>query len=316
MEERIKLVEEILKKYMPREEGSQDFLFEAMNYSIFAGGKRIRPVIISIVYNMYEGFIYNEDEKIARYEIMEAFMAAIEQIHTYSLVHDDLPAMDNDMYRRGMLTTHAKYGEAQAILAGDSLLNYAFETIAGQIEESTKRLEEENPEAALKVYRDSIKALRILAEKSGSRGMAGGQAVDVKKSGVLSGEKELDFVYRLKTGALIEAAFMIGAVTAGVTNNDIEMLRAAAACLGMSFQIQDDILDVEGDESVTGKPLHSDEKNEKTTYVTLFGVQSSKFMADEYSKECIQLLKELKVYDEAQKESLIELVISLMDRKK
>lgn len=209
------------------------------------------------------------------------FMAAIEMIHTYSLVHDDLPAMDNDEYRRGRKTTHVVYGEDMGILAGDALLNYAFETAfkAFVIE----------PENALLIGR----ALSVLGEKAGVYGMIGGQVIDVKETGHAVEKEVLDTIYELKTSALIESSMMIGAILGGASEEEVKVVEQIAKHVGIAFQIQDDILDVTSTEEMLGKPIHSDEKNEKTTYVTLFGVERAVQIVEERSEKAITLLKSL-----------------------
>ena len=228
------------------------------------------------------------------------FMAAIEMIHTYSLVHDDLPAMDNDEYRRGRKTTHIVYGEDMGILAGDALLNYAFETACRSFDLGG----EYGARAG--------KAMKILAGKAGIYGMIGGQVVDVKESGHEVPGDVLDFIYRLKTSALIEAAMMVGAVMAGAEDEDIRTVEQIARKIGLAFQIQDDILDVTSTTEVLGKPVHSDEKNEKTTYVTLKGIEESKKDVERMTAEAI---RELNGYP-AQDEFLEQLLKSLVYREK
>ena len=250
--ERTAQVETILTKYLPEETGYQKTVIEAMNYSFLAGGKRLRPMLMAETYRLFGG----------KSEIVEPFMAAIEMIHTYSLIHDDLPAMDNDEYRRGRKTTHIVYGEAIGILAGDGLLNYAFETATRALE-----MEPGNPNIG--------KALRILAVKAGIYGMIGGQTVDVESEGKAIEKEKLDFIYALKTGALIESAMLIGAVLAGATKNEQDIIAKTAKDVGLAFQIQDDILDVTGDSETLGKPVGSDAKNQKTTYVTVRGLSQA-----------------------------------------
>ena len=215
-------IEQILKAYLPRVQGYQEVIMDAMSYSMLAGGKRLRPMLMQETYRMFGGAD----------RVIEPFMAAIEMIHTYSLVHDDLPAMDNDEYRRGRKTTHVVYGEDMGILTGDALLNYAFETAASAFEMA--------PEKSLLIG----KAIRILGQKAGIYGMIGGQVVDVKSSGKKIDGEKLEFIYRLKTGALIEASMMIGAVLAGADDECVQAVEEIAAKVGMAFQIQDDILDV------------------------------------------------------------------------
>lgn len=266
--QRTEYIEEVLKKYLPEKEGYQSVIMDAMEYSLMAGGKRIRPILMLETYRLFGG---------SGKEI-EPFLAAIEMIHTYSLVHDDLPAMDNDDYRRGRKTTHIVYGEDMGILAGDALLNYAFETAL--------RVFDGNPEHCVRAG----KALKILAQKAGIYGMIGGQVVDVKESGhAVSGEM-LDFIYRLKTGALLEASMMVGAVMAGASDGDVEAIGKIAGKIGLAFQIQDDILDVTSTTEQLGKPVHSDEKNEKTTYVTWKGIEEARKDTARLTREAVEEL--------------------------
>ena len=283
-------IEEILKKYLPEKEGFQKVIMEAMEYSLLAGGKRLRPMIMRETYQLFGGTA----------DIVEPFMAAMEMIHTYSLVHDDLPAMDNDDYRRGRKTTHVVYGEAMGILAGDALLNYAFETAAGAFAQY--------PEEALKIGR----AMQILAQKAGIFGMIGGQVIDVESEGKAISKETLDVIYDLKTGALIESSMMIGAVLAGASEEEIAAVEKIASNVGRAFQIQDDILDVTSTAEVLGKPIGSDEKNKKTTYVTLFGVEKAKTIVEALSNEAIELLQGF----DKQNPFLEELIRKLIHREK
>ena len=285
-QKRIELIEDILEKYLPEQKGYQRIITEAMEYSLMAGGKRLRPMLMRESFELFDG----------RGGLIEPFMAAIEMIHTYSLVHDDLPAMDNDDYRRGRKTTHVVYGEDMGILAGDALLNYAFETACSAFE-----LE---PEKSLMIGR----ALKILADKAGIYGMIGGQVVDVKESGHKITGDMLDFIYRLKTGALIEASVMIGAVLAGASDEEILKIEEIAGKVGMAFQIQDDILDVTSTTEMLGKPIHSDEKNEKTTYVTLRGIEESRKEVKRLTSEALDTLKGLK-YENAFLNELLEWLV-------
>lgn len=268
MKERVAYIEKVLKSYLPKEEGFQKTVLEAMNYSLMAGGKRLRPMLILECYRLFGG--ENEEE-------VEPFMAAMEMIHTYSLVHDDLPAMDDDAYRRGRKTTHVVYGEAMGILAGDALLNYSFE-VATKAFDKPEQLEK------------AAKAMTILAKKPGIYGMIGGQAVDVENCDRPMEQDKLDFIYDLKTGALIEGSMMIGAVMAGADERQVAQIEQVAKKIGLAFQIQDDVLDVIGDEAVIGKPVNSDEKNHKTTYVTLFGIEKAKEEVARLSEEALQML--------------------------
>lgn len=286
---RVEQIEDIIKKYMPDETGYQRTVIEAMNYSILAGGKRLRPMLMLETFRLFGG----------DGEVIEPFMAAIEMIHTYSLVHDDLPAMDNDEYRRGRKTTHVVYGEAIGILAGDGLLNYAFETAVKAFDKTDD-------------YKAVAKALKIFAQKTGIYGMIGGQTVDVENDGKPITKDMLDFIYELKTGALIEASMMTGAVLAGASDENIEKVKAVAINVGLAFQIQDDILDITSTMEVLGKPINSDEKNNKITYVSLEGLERAKHDVESVSNKALTLLDEL----EGNNEFLRELIIMLITRKK
>ena len=262
----------------------------AMEYSVMAGGKRVRPMLMLETYRLFGG-----EEK-----VIEPFMAAMEMIHTYSLVHDDLPAMDNDEYRRGRKTTHIVYGHAMGVLAGDALLNYALET-------ATEAFDYENVD-----MKRVAKALQVLAKKAGIYGMVGGQVVDVAMSGQPLDRERLDFIYRLKTGALIEASMMIGAILAGADKEQVDKIQKAAADIGLAFQIQDDILDVTSTTEVLGKPVFSDVKNHKTTYVTFEGLEQSKCQVAELSGRALTGIMEIP----GEKEFLCELVKALIHREK
>ena len=246
-------IETRIKGFLPEQYEYQKTIVEAMSYSVLAGGKRLRPMLMEASYQMFGG----EGEE------LDAFMAAIEMIHTYSLVHDDLPAMDNDLYRRGKKTTHAVYGEAMGVLAGDALLNFAFETVADAMVRSAGDMR-------------VAKAFAVLAKKAGIYGMIGGQVVDVEseKKGQQIDRDCLDFIYRLKTGALIEASLMIGAILAGASEEEVSLMEEAGTKLGLAFQIQDDILDVTSSLEVLGKPIGSDARNEKATYVAFEGLET------------------------------------------
>lgn len=287
MAERTAQIEQIIKKYLPKEEGYQKTIMEAMNYSVLAGGKRLRPMLMQETYRLFGG----------RSEVIEPFMAAIEMIHTYSLVHDDLPAMDNDEYRRGKKTTHAVYGEAMGILAGDALLNYAYETAARAF-----AMEPSNPGVC--------QAFQILTAKAGIYGMVGGQTVDVESEGKPGMTKEkLDFIYRLKTSALIEGAMLTGAVLAGATQGEQKIIEQTAGEVGLAFQIQDDILDVTSTMEVLGKPIGSDEKNHKITYVTYEGIEKAKADVASLSEKAIARMDSLVVKNEYLTELLRYLIL-------
>lgn len=266
-------IETRIRRFLPEQYEYQKTIVDAMSYSVLAGGKRLRPMLMEAAYQMFDGI--GQD--------IDSFMAAIEMIHTYSLVHDDLPAMDNDLYRRGKKTTHAVYGEAMGILAGDALLNYAFETVA---------------DALVRCNGDMrmIRAYAVLSRKAGIYGMIGGQVVDVEseKKGQKVDQNCLDFIYRLKTGALIEASLMIGAILAGASDEEVTFMEQAGTKLGLAFQIQDDILDVTSSLEVLGKPIGSDERNEKATYVAFEGLEKAKTEVERLSKEAVQILDGLK----------------------
>ena len=268
--------EQIVRSFLPKEEGFPQKLLEAMNYSINAGGKRIRPLIMKEVFDLSGG----------KGSVIEPFMAAIEMIHTYSLVHDDLPALDNDMYRRGKKTTHAVYGEALGVLTGAALENYAFETALGSFERAKDVAGKEN----------IIQAMKILSRKAGVYGMLGGQSVDVqneKQGNLILSREELDFIYLNKTSALLEASMMIGAVLAGAADKEITVWEEIGRRIGLAFQIRDDVLDVTSTTEVLGKPVFSDEENGKTTYVTLYGAERAAREADKLTEEALQLLSQL-----------------------
>ena len=289
MAERVQRAEQILDRYLPAEEGYQKTIFEAVNYSVRAGGKRLRPILMQAVYEMCGG---------TDSQVIEPFMAALEMIHTYSLVHDDLPAMDNDDYRRGRLTTHKKFGEDMGILAGDALLNYAYETAFKAFESgSTDRVAE---------------ALRVLGWKAGMYGMVGGQVVDVEENGKFVDEATLLFVYETKTSALLEAAFMIGGILAGASQEQIHSLELSAKKLGIAFQIQDDILDVVGDSRELGKATGSDAMNHKRTYVDLKGLEQAKADVEALSREAAAILDDFP----GEHEFLKNLILHLIYRRK
>ena len=262
-------IETRIKGFLPEQYEYQKTIVDAMSYSVLAGGKRLRPMLMEASYQMFGG----EGEE------LDAFMAAIEMIHTYSLVHDDLPAMDNDLYRRGKKTTHAVYGEAMGVLAGDALLNFAFETVADAMVRSAGDMR-------------VAKAFAVLAKKAGTYGMIGGQVVDVEseKKGQQIDRDCLDFIYRLKTGALIEASLMIGAILAGASEEEVSLMEEAGTKLGLAFQIQDDILDVTSSLEVLGKPIGSDARNEKATYVAFEGLEKAGAEVERLSREAVAIL--------------------------
>ena len=289
-DEKVKEIENIILEYLPKEEGPQKKVIEAMRYSVMAGGKRLRPMMLKEAYVLFGG----------RGDKADAFMAALEYIHNYSLVHDDLPAMDNDEYRRGRKTTHVVYGEDLAILAGDALLNYAYEVAA---------------KAVVKYQGDGSvgRAFAILAQKAGIFGMVGGQCVDVmneNRQEPLTME-EILFIHENKTAALMECALMCGAVLAGANDEQVAMMEKVGSDIGLAFQIQDDILDVTSTFEELGKPIGSDEKNQKATYLSLTGMEKSLAEVKRLTHEAVEILKSR----DQRNEFLEELVLSLVSRR-
>lgn len=282
------MIEQKLEELLPKEHCRYERLIEAMRYSLLDGGKRVRPTLVLEFCRLCGGDV----------QAALPFACAVEMIHTYSLIHDDLPCMDNDTLRRGKPTAWVKYGYDMAVLAGDGLMIYAFETAA----------------KALALGADPARVARcmgILAEKTGIYGMIGGQTVDVELTDKPIPEDKLDFIYRLKTGALLEASFMIGAVLAGAGEEEVKTVEEIASLVGLAFQIQDDILDVTSSAEVLGKPVLSDEKNHKTTYVTLKGLEKAREDGKEISRRAVELLRSLGG-DHA---FLEELITMLTDRK-
>lgn len=282
-------IEKGIREFLPKEEGFAKSMAQAMNYSMLAGGKRLRPLLMQETYRLFGG----------KEKVIWPFMTGMEMIHTHSLIHDDLPALDNDDYRRGRLTTHKVYGEAMGILSGVALLNYAYETMLLAFERTAY------PERV-------IRGLSVMAEKTGIHGMLGGQSVDVENDGTPLTKEMLDYIYRNKTSALIEAAMMTGAILAGADENSVAIIEEAAGKIGLAFQIQDDILDVTSTEEELGKPVHSDEKNNKVTYVTLFGIEEASRQVKELSEDAVSLQKGLNKNNEF----LYLLVEKLINRRK
>ena len=288
IQERTREIEEIIYRFLPEEKGLQKTVFSAMNYTMKAGGKRLRPMLMEETFRMCGG---------KNRRRIEPFMAAIEMIHTYSLIHDDLPAMDNDDYRRGRKTAHVVYGEAMAILAGDALLNYAFETACKAFNGSADDIA-------------VAEALRVLSAKPGVYGMIGGQVVDVETEGKPIDRETLRFIHENKTAALIECSMMIGAILAGAPEEEVEAFEHIAGKVGLAFQIQDDILDITGDKEKLGKPVGSDEKNEKNTYVSLTGLAQAREDQERLVKEAIEEFDSLP----GENEYLRQLLLSLITR--
>ena len=262
LKNRVNKIEQILNEYMPKEEGYQKKIFESMNYSLKAGGKRLRPILTLEACKIVGG---EEEDAIA-------FAVAIEMIHTYSLIHDDLPALDNDDLRRGRKTNHKVYGEAMAILAGDGLLNYAYEIM---LKESIGKHNQEK----------YLKAINQIAKSAGIYGMIGGQVVDIESEGKKIDMDKLDFIHMNKTAAIIIGCMRAGAIIGNATDKQLEDITKYAKNIGLSFQIVDDILDIVGDEAKLGKNVGSDIDNEKSTYPSLIGLEKSKEVANQLIKE-------------------------------
>lgn len=292
LKKRTEEIEAVLKSYLPREGGFAKTMAQAMNYSVLAGGKRLRPMLILETCRMFGG-----EDKLAY-----PFMAAMEMIHTHSLVHDDLPALDNDDYRRGRLTTHKVYGEAMGVLSGVALLNYAYEVMLTAFDLA------EDEKARARV----INALKVMSHKTGLYGMLGGQSVDVENDGKPMSREMINYIYENKTSALIEGSMMAGAILGGASAEEVAVVEKAASGIGLAFQIQDDILDVTSTAEELGKPIHSDEKNHKTTYVTLMGIEKASQQVAELSEEAVKLLEGLN----KKNEFLFTLVKELVGRRK
>ena len=271
---------------------------DAMAYSLMNGGKRVRPTLL---FSVLEG--YGMDARVGY-----PCACAIEMIHTYSLVHDDLPAMDNDDYRRGKLTTHKKYGEDFGILAGDGLLNLAYETMFNAIKNISSDYADIENAKKMALY---SQAAAVIASKAGVDGMVGGQSLDVYLTDKPMDKEQLDYIFRLKTGALIEAAFMAGGILAGCDEKTQGLLCKAGYNVGFAFQIKDDILDVTSTQEVLGKPVLSDERNNKTTYVTLYGLEKAEKDTYDMSKEAMGIIKSI-----GHNEYLEELINMLIHRNK
>ncbi len=275
-------ISEIVLKRLPKSDSFSAVIFEAMEYSVANGGKRLRPLMVKEVYEALGGKKEKEEK------LLEPFMAAIEMIHSSSLVHDDLPEMDNDLLRRGKPTTHAVYGQAMGVLTGDGLLNLAYETAASALEAVADNHDD---------LKNAARALKILGTKAGIYGMIGGQVVDVVNTGKPLSDEEIDFIYIGKTAALIESSLMMGAVLAGADTDTVDKFERIGRCTGIAFQIRDDILDETSTDEELGKPVHSDEENNKTTYVTIHGLDESQKKVDELTKEAENLLTGLGLED-------------------
>ncbi len=273
LEERVKKANQAIEECLPKEKNIPGNLIESMRYSVLVGGKRVRPVLMGELFEIFGG-----TGKEIRF-----FQSAMEMIHTSSLCHDDLPALDNDMLRRGKKTTHAQFGEAMGILAGDALLNYAYELLFDGINEAQNK-------------ENAIRAARILSKKSGYLGMLGGQSVDVEreKTGIEGDQLEiLEYINEKKTAALIEGAMMAGAALAGANDGQLEIIEKMGNRIGLAFQIQDDILDVTGTTESIGKPVFSDMKNNKETYINIVGIEEAAKKVIELTNEAVALADQL-----------------------
>ena len=262
-------INEALERFLQVRETPEKTCYEAMRYSLMAGGKRIRPVLSLAVCDLLG----------KNYEEVISYACAIEMIHTYSLIHDDLPSMDNDDYRRGRLTNHKVYGEAMAVLAGDALLNYAFEIMA---EDALKNID---------IIESKVKAMQYIAKASGVTGMIGGQVVDLQSEGKKIPLETLTYMHACKTGAMIKAPVVSSAIICGADEAQISNLSLFAEKIGLAFQIKDDILDVEGDLSTLGKNSGSDASNDKTTYITEYGLEDAKRILNEVTDEAVGALE-------------------------
>lgn len=289
LDNKVNIIEHYLHEYISDTNSYRNLIFNAMKYSIFAGGKRLRPILMIGAYEAVGG---NNIKDIM------PFACAVEMIHTYSLIHDDLPAMDNDNYRRGKLTNHKVYGEAIAILAGDGLLNLAFETMIKSALDNNKTL--------------GLEAMQIISKSAGIYGMIGGQAVDFEFEQKQIDKDTLNYIHENKTAAMIQAPLKAGAVLADASNEQIKLLDKAGYKLGMAFQIQDDILDIIGNEKELGKAVNSDLKNKKSTFVSLYGLEQAKLYEKQYSDEAKEIFKQFT----EKGDFLVELTEYLVDRSK
>lgn len=290
---RVNEVEEIIFAYIPNGDENTGRITQAMDYTIRAGGKRIRPMLMQESYRL---FARGREESV----LLHKFMAAIEMIHSYSLCHDDLPAMDNDTLRRGKPSTWAQYDEAFGVLAGDALLNYAYELILGELDSG----------ADIADVRRGLRAFNVLARKAGIYGMVGGQCLDVYSEKTEGMELDMDqimYIHKNKTAALLEASMMCGAILAGANRPCVDAMEEIAESTGLAFQIRDDILDVTSTTDKLGKPVGSDEKNNKATYVTLKGIEAAQEDVEMYSKKAVSLLDELPCRNDFLRELILEM---------
>lgn len=268
------LVNAYLERLIPQDTSPASRLFEAMRYSLMAGGKRLRPILALAAFDAvnHQGLPL---------DVVIPFACALECIHTYSLIHDDLPAMDNDDFRRGVPTCHKKFGEAIAILAGDALLTLAFEICS-------------NPQSGYQIPATTrLKALNLMAQAAGMNGMVGGQTADMELEGKDISAQELDYIHSKKTGALLKASVVIGGILAETDDNNLKALADYGAHIGLAFQIRDDILDIEGDEKVMGKPKGSDERKKKATWPVVHGINNARIMMQKLCELAIQDIQHL-----------------------
>lgn len=275
------LVDNYLSNYFKNKGSYNSLIYDAANYSLNVGGKRIRPILFMLVYNMYKG----KDK-----EIID-MAAAIEMIHTYSLIHDDLPCMDNDDLRRGKPTNHKVYGENIAVLAGDALLNEAMILLM---------------DFSIKNGKYALVAAREIAYAAGADGMIGGQVVDIINEGKKISKEELNYMHLKKTGELIRASIVAGAILAEVDKSEIELLNKFGLNLGLAFQIKDDILDVTGDVNKLGKNTLAD--GNKSNFITMYGLEECKVMCENLTDECIAILEKISVNTDILKKLTIELL--------
>lgn len=303
-------IEQIITEALPDAREFPSHIVEAMNYAMTAGGKRIRPVFMFLTYSAVSDANLKSEYLLAEDELLKGFLAAIEMIHTHSLIHDDLPALDNDSVRRGRPTVHVQFDESTAILAGDALLNRAYETCNLAFDAGLDTLKDEDELSYRKAFQDS---LRILADKTGINGMLGGQGLDVELSGQAMTDEQRDYINKKKTCALIEAPIMIGATLAGADSIVIDELERAGEMIGMAFQVEDDILDVIGDAEKLGKDVHQDQRNEKNTYVARYGIDAAREYVKEESGKAVDIISN-SLPDNDYRVLLIELINSLVYR--
>lgn len=278
-------INEYLKNYFLNKGSYNKIIYEASGYSVNIGGKRIRPILLMLCYSMY-----NKNFK----DVID-MAAAIEMIHTYSLIHDDLPCMDNDDLRRGKPTNHKVFGESMAVLAGDALLNEAMSVMM---------------KFSLEKGGNSLKAAYEISKAAGMNGMIAGQVVDILSEGKEISEDELKYMHENKTGALIKASILAGAILAEAPKEDLKLLESYGAKLGMAFQIKDDILDIVGDAKLLGKNIHADEAQNKTNFITVYGLEKCEKICVSLTKECIDILNKLTVNST----DLADLTLSLLKR--